>query len=406
MPLTRHLYEIDEVVSALQLCLRNWYGRAVFWTWELIVSGEEELALTTIRDMWLRTGGGFDPAIASFKPKTEEDWIGLVLRTIEAGRAARSTNAEVLLAKTATATERSRTAPPPQSARAATRRATRSSAFVASLDPAEQISPDDAAQWWISLDSACRQSAFRDAIWLIQVAQQPISADAIWSALRIASRGGPATADAIRLLQTAATPHPASQILHQVAAVLLLCCPTATRETMVAPPALTGLGHYVRDWTSWNAKVGRRAARIHAIPTDALHQGTTRGSMEFKFTNVPDLREPLPILMEGCRWWRETIKAVGAIEDPDTDTLTFPDDDVYEDFMDTYFPDDIPDEWSGPDQQKSHGRGSLEKAPKAPVPISIREEVLEHRDWVQGIAVSKGRRSRQPAFGASLQRSQ
>jgi hypothetical protein len=406
MPLTRHLYELDEVVSALQLCLRNWYGRAVFWTWELIMSGEEELALTTIRDMWLRTGGGYDPTIVSITPKTGEDWISLVLRTIEAGRAARSTNAETMLAKTAAKTERGRTAPPPQTARAAARRTTRSAAFVASLDSAEEIRPSDAVQWWISLDSACRQGAIQDAVWLLQVAQQPISADGIWSALQIACRGGPVTADAVRLLQSASTPHPTSQILHQIAAALLLCCATTTRETMLSPPAPSGVGHYVRDWTSWNAVIGRRAARIHAIPADALHQGTTRGSLEFRFTNVPDLREPLTLLTTSCRWWRETIKNAGAVEDSENDCLVFSDDDVYEEFMDTYFPDDIPDEWSAPEQQKSHGRGSLEKAPKAPAPISIREEVLEHRDWIQGIAVSKGRRRRPPAFGASLRRSQ
>jgi hypothetical protein len=406
MPLTRHLYELDEVVSALQLCLRSWYGRAVFWTWELVVSDEADLALTTIRDIWLRTGGGYDPTIASMNPNTPEEWISLVLRVIEASKATGTYNAETLLTKTANITERRRTAPPPQSVRAANRRKERSTAFLASLDPAESIDHNDATQWWISLDSACRQGATQDAIWLLQAVQQLLSADAIWSALGIASRGGLATGNAIRLLQAAATPHPVSQILHQIAATMLLCCPTSKRESMLSPLSQPGVGHYVRDWTSWASLVGRRAARIHAIPTDALHSQTARGSIEYKFTNVPDLREPLPLLVEGCKWWRTAIKAAGAIEDPDTDTLMFPNDDVYEDFMDTYFPDDIPDEWSLQEQQKSHGRGSLEKASKAPAPIPIREEVLEHRDWIQGIAVSKGRRHRLPAFGASSLRSQ
>jgi hypothetical protein len=175
---------------------------------------------------------------------------------------------------------------------------------------------------------------------------------------------------------------------------------------MINPPAPVGVGHYARDWTAWNTVIGRRAARIYAIPIDALHKQTTRGSLDTRFTNVPDLREPLPLLTEGCRWWRETIKDAGAVEDTENDCLVFPDDDVYEEFMDTYFPDDIPDEWSKQEQQKSHGCGVSATAPKVPVPIPIREEVLEHRDWIQGIAVSKGRRYRQPAFGASLLRSQ
>jgi hypothetical protein len=109
--------------------------------------------------------------------------------------------------------------------------------------------------------------------------------------------------------------------------------------------------------------------------------------------------------MESCRWWRETVIAAGAIEDKEDDTVYFPDDDVYEAFMDKYFPDDIPDEWSVADQQKSHGRGCAIKAPAAPEPIPIRGEMLEHRDWIQGIAVSRGKRP-QSGAGASSRRSQ
>ncbi len=403
MPLTRHLYELDEVVSGLQVCLRNRYGRAVFWLWELVVSDEAELALNTIRDIWLRIGGGYDPAIASMNPTTPEEWIALVLRVMEASKATGSCTAEKLLAKTATATERRMVTPPPKTLRAAHRRRERSAAFVASLDPAETL--DHAADWWICLDASCRQSAISDAIWLLQAVQNPLSADAIWSALRVASRGGPATATAIQTLQAAASPHPTSQILHQTAAILLLCCRTNQRnETMLVTPIVL-VGHYIRGWTSWTDVVGRRAARIHEIPTEALHVGTTRGSLDARFTNVPDLREPVPILNEGCRWWRNTIRSAGAVEDTDTDTLYFPDDDAYEAFMDTYFPDDIPDEWSLQEQQKSHGRGCASKAPPAPVSIPIREEIHEHIDWMIGIGISKGKRA--PAVaGASSRRFQ
>jgi hypothetical protein len=164
---------------------------------------------------------------------------------------------------------------------------------------------------------------------------------------------------------------------------------------MIAPPAPTGVGHFVRDWAAWDTVIGRRAARIQSIPAEALHAGTTRGSLDPKYTNIPDLRDPVPLLLESCRWWRETVLAAGAIENKEEDTVCFPDDDVYEDFMDTHFPDDIPDEWSAADQQKSHGRGcATAKTPPAPVSIPIREEILEHREWIQGIAISRGRRVR------------
>jgi hypothetical protein len=43
MPLTRHLYELDEVTSALQTCLRKGWPRAHYWLWELLQSDEHDV---------------------------------------------------------------------------------------------------------------------------------------------------------------------------------------------------------------------------------------------------------------------------------------------------------------------------------------------------------------------------
>jgi hypothetical protein len=63
--------------------------------------------------------------------------------------------------------------------------------------------------------------------------------------------------------------------------------------------------------------------------------------------------------------------------DSDRDHLAFPDDDVLEAFYSTYFPDDIPDEWSLVDQQKSHGVGCAETAPPAPLPLPMLDGPLD-----------------------------
>jgi hypothetical protein len=61
------------------------------------------------------------------------------------------------------------------------------------------------------------------------------------------------------------------------------------------------------------------------------------------YTNIADVREPLWLLAEGCQFWRKVYASYS--------------EETHDEFHDTYFPDDIPDEWSAADQQMSHGVG-------------------------------------------------
>jgi len=335
--------------------------------WELVVSKEEKLALTTLRDAWLYRGGGIDPTLLEL----EDGWVELYTRVSEAIGAAGNLTAERFLNLTTELAERP-TMTPIASPKAEARRRLRAAAFVASLDPAETIDEEDARNFWISFDSACRQGRRTDAIWLLQAAQM-LSADAIWSALTIAARGG--AGPAIALMQKTASPHPL-QILFQANAVLHLCIPT---EKRIRPCRSFNYDM----WSSWDAIVGRRAARIYAIPSEALHGETTRGQIPSKYTNIEDVRAPIPLLSEGCRFWQEAVQAAGIVVEEDS--FAFPNDTVLEEFHDRYFPDDIPDEWSKQDQEKSHGRGCQEKA-VPPFAVKIREESVLRRAWNCGIA--------------------
>ena len=381
MPLTRHLYELDEVVSALQICLRNGWPRSPFWIWELVQSSEEALALRELRSAWLRLGGGHDPACMTTSPTTGDDWVRLTLRIDSAIRAAGSLNAEALLTAAAAQSSRQFATPRPVNQAAAVRRRSRSAAFVASLDPAEEIDRDEAANWWISLDAACRQGARRDSIWLLQAGLPLMSANAIWSALQIAGRGG--TGPAIAALQKAVAvdAHPVTQALAQANAILLLCERGAEARAAILAPVQGPVGFALRSWAEWDSKVGRRAARIHPIPKDALHAGTTRGALPKKYTNIEDVRDPVVLLPESCAYWRAACATVGITEDAETGGVIFPDDDVLEAFVDKHFPDDIPDEWSRADQEKSHGRGCADVAAAVGPSVVLREEALGRLTW-------------------------
>ena len=108
-------------------------------------------------------------------------------------------------------------------------------------------------------------------------------------------------------------------------------------------------------------------------------------------------------LATGCQYWRDTLVAAGQPTnnnkgDTIDDILMYPDGDPplspnperlpvpicdRERFYDEQFPDDIPDEWSRADQEKSHGIGRRGIPPLVQVrmEIPILEEPLEKDEW-------------------------
>ena len=356
MPLTRHLYELDEVISALQTCLRRNWPRAHFWTWELVQSSEETLAFSTIYQTWLEHGGSrFYSQIT--KPSTPLGWSTLVLHV---GYACRSTVGALPLLNEA-ATQQN-----PPTIETATSTPTPKPFLTAAakeLGDLKQIT-----RIWKQIYAAVATKNVRAALWILQALHPILSSDTIWLAIAALS---PATT----WFHKNATAHTESQILHQANALIAACV-----EPAVLPEDAPAIEHYVRDWGKWSAIVGRRAARIHEIPTEALHRETTRGRIPSKYTNIEEVRDPAAELINGCTWWREQVAAMG-IHIDDEGAVVFPSDDVLEAFYDRYFPDDIPDEWSTRDQQKSHGRGCADTAP-APSPILvIREEPVDEEFW-------------------------
>lgn len=102
----------------------------------------------------------------------------------------------------------------------------------------------------------------------------------------------------------------------------------------------------------WKALEGRRARREFRIRTEALGPSCARASQRNTESNLQELREPLAAL-KGCPYWETVAEDMGGWK------AIRKSDDHKEAFYDLYFPDDIPDEWSAADQEKSHGRGIL-----------------------------------------------
>jgi hypothetical protein len=360
-PLTRNLYSMDEVVSALQISLRSGNGRAFFWLWELANSLEADTALRASLDAWLLWGGGYDPFLLTLPaPTTGPAAHILMWRVQNAIQAAGSLNAQRLLALTAdlavppplviqSPIEPPLPSPPPP--------------------PPNDDDPDYGPPLWTALFQAVQTHSRRTAFWYLHAATAALCADTVWLFLTAMAAPHPLLKFALTTLRRHASPHPESQLLHQAAALLILCDPTPAVLTPAPKPPSTALA--CRDWDSWTAHVGRRSGRVHAIPPSALHRATSRGSLPAAYTNVGELRDPTPALLSGCRFWRTATAAAGALYDADADALRFPDDDALESFYARFFPDDIPDEWSLADQYKSHGPGCAETAPIAPVTVAV-----------------------------------
>ena len=382
MPLTRHLYEMDEVVAALQLCLRGYHGyttRALFWTWELVVSDETGTAESTIKNTWLAYGGGIDPTLMALKPTEPKHWVSLVLRANEAIHRAQDMTVARFMKLTAGQEEKPAPAPNSQNRNPP-------AAFLTAM-AGEALDLADGTAWWTALDRAIRTGRRTEAFWLLQAAQPTLSADTVWNALH-SMITTPDLQPIIPQVQANIDAFdPVQQAAAQGTAILLLCASPVERALMLYPVDPMSDYGYCKDWATWTDSVGRRAARKYPIPVEALHTGTTRGALEYKYTNIMDVREPIPALGEACMFWRKALLLFGIEVDEEDNTIAFPDDDVIERFYAAYFPDDIPDEWSKSDQEKSHGRGVQKPAVHPAPPPSIREEPLDYEAWVAALTV-------------------
>lgn len=100
----------------------------------------------------------------------------------------------------------------------------------------------------------------------------------------------------------------------------------------------------------WSTLEGRRARRKFRIRTEAILWNCERSTQKNTETNIQEIREPLAAL-RGSPYWETVAEDMGGWK------AIRKSDDHKEAFYDLYFPDDIPDEWSMEDQEKSHGRG-------------------------------------------------
>ena len=107
---------------------------------------------------------------------------------------------------------------------------------------------------------------------------------------------------------------------------------------------------YKKQINLWNGLLGKRKRRIYQIPKDCLYGRTYRGTLTHQQSNMNELYDTQQLL-EGQYIYEEFIHIYENYDDFKKR------DKEYESFIDWYFPDDIPDEWSLEDKKMSHGNG-------------------------------------------------
>jgi len=105
-----------------------------------------------------------------------------------------------------------------------------------------------------------------------------------------------------------------------------------------------------------SASIGRRDRRVHQIPILCLYGTTIRGRSKWAQNTYQQLYN-IETYIIGCPFWDEVLEKYADIDE--LKTIKWKSDDKMEEFYDKYFPDDIPDEWTKKDQQKSHGDGLI-----------------------------------------------
>jgi hypothetical protein len=113
--------------------------------------------------------------------------------------------------------------------------------------------------------------------------------------------------------------------------------------------------HLQAKVTHWKQCLTKKKRRIYTIPKDCLYGRTYRGTLSYQDSNDEELHEP-HYLVQNQYIYSSILERYKNFKE------FYDDAEEYGQFMDWYFPDDIPDEWSKVEREKSHGVGVNQKS--------------------------------------------
>jgi hypothetical protein len=340
MPLSRHLYSLDEVQAALFYTGgRGVPVEALFWTKELILSGCASEAISILFQCWLWTCG-----------TGRAEWLLNAWRTLALDELSEEA---ILLSSWQLASISS------------SDRDTSLMNILVLTSQKPAAMPDTITRKQPPGITTCNEKEFyfvcavyqgkaRAAWWISQY----IHYSRVWELLEqlCSIKGIDKYANCIAALQGY------EQLLGYksdaydkitLAACILILSTNGVNSFKSLPNAINAEGQIML--TEFQAAEGRRGGRLYTIPKECLYGTTIRGRSKWTKNNLTQLYNS-QLHLVGCPFWDE---ALSEYADVDGENIHWKSDEKLEKFYEKYFPDDIPDEWSKRDQHKSHGDGIL-----------------------------------------------
>lgn len=324
---TRHLYEADEVLSALRWSIRQ--GRieeALFWCFELLQSEMQDALHHEVYMCWLWLFGV--GCLSALPLLQEESYYEVVYALARVSKERRDRSVLMILLLGSTDLQQ-----PDR------------------INRVKQIDPIVSSQGCSPLETAFLSALYQGKSRLAFDVSRPLwqtNPTRVFTLLQMLQHikhNSSQVSELLTLLEIQ------DQDLWATRACAIACVCLDTKRLQASlrpllsqiPPALLAT---IQTWT--NTK-GRRASRVYSIPYECLYKVTKRGCLSNKETTLPTLYQVSELTLEGCPFWTRILD----------EEVPWLDDDRKMEFYDQYFPDDSPDEWSRADQEKSHGFGCL-----------------------------------------------
>lgn len=316
--LTIHLYRRDEVLASLRWAIiTNNYTETAFWGLELYDSNMEEDVLLMLTTLWF-THIGFGSFktlenIRNIDLTDRESWVDYLISAWTRVKVHDSTAFHLLI--------RGASEPP---------------TWVPTFAHAKE---------YTSLPEAFEDSLFRGKIqeaWLIGRA---IESPQQWLILEKLANGLGRSRE-LHILRTSLEDCEARASAHVLVTLDNTVWSSAMKDLDIRELPV----ELAREIDDWDNEDSPRKRRVFRIRPEAILFITQRSSQPTNVSCQTDLMDGLLENLKESTYWSAVLENFMAGD-------KWLSDDSKEDFYDTFFPDDIPDEWSETDRERSHGCG-------------------------------------------------
>jgi hypothetical protein len=299
--LTRHFYESEDVLASMRMAiLRGRSQEALFWCLELIDTNLHKIALQHIIETWMLFFTG-------------SNWIEALKNNYSLKQQS------ILEACYSLSQEKQRTV---------------SSIELLVLEfeeKKEKVAVDD-------FRMAVRAGQ-GELAWSLA---KSLDAEVVWSALTEFENSN------IHWIRSLISSFKVKTPLWLFGIIQWLCL--RKEESVTWVPLTDDLQKKIKEW---KGLLSRRKRRQYAIPFPLLYGETSKSSVLKSKSTLDRLYIIEKSMCKEEGFWKNVLE----FSDFDIESAKWTSDDALELFYEKYFPDDIPDEWSLIDQEKSHGNG-------------------------------------------------